>query len=760
MIRLRLATTIALASLLTTASTVAQAQSIVDSATTQDQRTVGAVFDRYGDAAAVGSSLEDDYDRILTGSSAQISESAQSMLPTTAYNMTGVANALTSSEERHIMGRLKSLRHKADLAPRRVPSSHAPVVYPLQTTKDSLHDLRGESKAPTASSPHGTTINYRVYSPALYKDMPTQTPPYNPNMAERAYDETMRRVTIGAGAPNEYERELEPKSRLRIVPNMADRVTTKALAFAGDAGGQSQVAATAIGGMPRRTAVLAREADRAAARSYRGQPLSSVAAYNQEIPVPATMQPSAPSSLQQPTPLTGSAGPMVMASPAPAVDVAPMSASKPVIYGPGETPSYSNEVKAPSVPLPQASDAPFVYKKLDQGSTLTTPHLGSPSRARTTLSIRQDNAYAIASSPETNVVARVPFRKPSEAGTLLWVDDKEGQASTQSTPEMQEAPAAQAETPLLAQSPEELEAKANAVYGNQAIPIRESAPINADQRWGFFISGDAGFGSDQIQTTADKSKTNIAGFTVGADYRLQDKSYLGLALTYAHTNFTTGSLGDLQSNSAALSLYGTTQYATNAYVDGYISAGYHSMESERTIFAGAGTTQKAKGSPDGFQFNGKVETGYEMKQQAWTFGPFGGFRFAYADFGSFTEKDAGNFNLKVKGLNNLSAIASLGVDGSHRYVMSNGGVLMPAVRFGYNHEFGDDRSNIKAEFVNLAGSGFSTKSDKRSRDWVNLTPSITASLPNDWTFVAQYEHDFFRDDVNENIFNLAAHYAW
>lgn len=228
------------------------------------------------------------------------------------------------------------------------------------------------------------------------------------------------------------------------------------------------------------------------------------------------------------------------------------------------------------------------------------------------------------------------------------------------------------------------------------------AGINTDRRWGFFVSGDTGFGSDAHQTNSAKAKTVTTGFTAGADYRIQDQSFVGMALTYAHTSFTTGSLGDLQGNSTALSLYGTTSYLKDAYVDGYISMGYHSLDSERTIMAGDNSTRKAKASPDGIQFNGKAETGYDVKNSAWTYGPFAGFRLAYADFDGTTEKGAGSFNLKVRGLDTLSAIGGLGVGGSYRMAMQGGGVLLPAMRVGYNHEFGDDRSKIKAEFADFA----------------------------------------------------------
>lgn len=738
MIRLRFGYALAASLVLATLPSLALGQALVDDAITADQRAVGAVFDSAGSAAAPGSTLDTDYTRLLSGSPTEVRESTQSLLPTTAYSMTGAANALASTEERNVMGRLRTLRQGSSLAATKPTASRrSPVIAPLQNTDEHLHDLRTGKKAPTISSTQGTTNLYRNYYPSLYKDT-----------TDRNLDRT----------------------RFQPVPEKLDQATTATLDYAGDLGGQGRAMATARNGMPRHVATTLSEtqAQETQPQRYRGQPLSTVTTHSQPIQIypPISVQ-----TVGAPIQLTRSAQSPARPISAPPLTVIetpyndPLNPPPPVIYGPDdpipeEQQTTSKEQKEPEAAPTAQKDESFAYQPVDQSKTLTTPRLGDTSTSRTKLIIRQNNAMALASSPATNVKARIPSRNTTETGSLLWTNPMSQPQPDQTGGDELASDLRTATTTLTTQASNETETNAAITYGTQAIPLREAGSIDTDRRWGFFLTGTTGFGSDELQADSGKAKTVTAGFTAGADYRLASQSYVGLALTYVHSSFTTGNFGDLRSNSASLSLYGTTAYATHGYVDGYISAGYLTMDSERTILAGANTTQRANGSPDGFQFSGKAETGYDIKQASLTYGPFAGFRLAYADFGSFTEKDAGNFNLKVRGFNNLSAIGSLGVNGTHRYVMSNGGVLLPAMRLGYNHEFGDDRSNIKAEFVNLANSGFTTKSNKRSRDWINITPSVTASLPNDWTFTAQYEHDFFRDDVNENIFNLVAQYKW
>jgi len=649
-------------------------------------------------------------------------------LPSTAYSVSGVANTLATSEDSAISSRLRALRNGDRLTPSKIVASRPPLIYPLQDTDEALHDLRTGKKAPTITSPHGTQNNYRAYSPALYKGDPTPNQPAS-TMFERTYDETMRLSSIGAGAPNATTRGTNAPV-LRNVPNMADRLTTKTLDLAGEVGGQGQTYATAKPGTPRYAMVTPRERDKMAASHYRGQPLSNLAASDQPIAVP-TMTAGA-SVAAQPMPLTSNNG------------ATPYSSAPPVIYGPNDV--VPPDMTAPATAAPSAPTKmpppSFTYRKVDQSNGMTTPRLGSPTSAETSVLIKQSNSYAMAS--QSNFTGYATPRPATEAGTLLWTAEDKAQAQERNDDK----------TPLLAQTPDDDQRETAPSYGTRAVPL---AGVNIDRRWGFFMTGNTGFGSDKLQTGADKTKTVTSGFTTGLDYRLKDKSFVGMALTYAHSSFTTGNTADLQGNSVSLSLYGTSDYATDAYVDSYISVGYHNLDSERGILA---NTTKATGSLDGFQFASKTETGYNIKNAGMSYGPFAAFRFAYSDFGSFTESGANAYNLKVGSQDNVSAIGSVGVGGTHRIALSNGGVLLPGLRMAYNHEFGDDRSNIKAQFANLSASSFTTKSDKKSRDWLGLSPSVAASLPNDWTLLAQYEHDFFRDDSNENLFNLSAHYKW
>jgi len=293
-----------------------------------------------------------------------------------------------------------------------------------------------------------------------------------------------------------------------------------------------------------------------------------------------------------------------------------------------------------------------------------------------------------------------------------------------------------------------------------AVPYSRPTAINADRRWGVFMAGDVRFGNEKLMRNGPSTKMDNTGFSIGLDYRVEDKSFIGVALSYAHGSFNTGDYSDVQGDGYAVSLYGTTSFLKDAYADGFISLGYHTFDSERTLFIGNGQTRTASAEPDAIHFSGEVETGYNFKQDNWKYGPYAGMRLSYASFDKYTESGGGSFDLNVRNRDDVSAIGSLGFGGSRRFYLPTGGVVLPAMRVAFNHEFGDGQSNVKSAFVTAPTRTFKTEGAVRERNWISVSPSVAAALPNNWLFQANYEHDFFRYNVNDHIFNLAARYKW
>lgn len=450
-------------------------------------------------------------------------------------------------------------------------------------------------------------------------------------------------------------------------------------------------------------------------------------------------------------PLAGPTGGYLTPPPSAIENAAPTPLSGAAAYGHVSPPNLSST--PPSVTSSGVSSSLNVAPPVIYPPSRDTLSQTSDKERRRLLSLYAMVPRAETPSPNNLMVAGTS-RGKTAAGSYVWNNEPsapQGETKEMTTPQIGSPKLAEA-APTPAPGGETYPAPV--IYGTDAIPAMGGS-INADRRWGFFVTGVTGFGNAELQNNAAKAKTNTNGVTAGLDYRYAEKTFAGMAVTYVHGSFNTSGMGDLQSNSVALSLYGTTEYVQNAYLDGFISLGYNSLDSARSFAAGT-----AKTSPDGVQVTAKAETGYDMKSDGWTYGPFAGLRLGYADFGTFDETGPSSLALKVKGVDNFSAITALGGGLRKNFMMDNGGSVLLSGRLGYNHEFGDAQTKVTSASVTTPAASVTTSGAKRSRDWVNFTKSVAVALPNNWTFEAAYEHDFFRDDADEHIFNLGANYKW
>jgi uncharacterized protein YhjY with autotransporter beta-barrel domain len=618
-------------------------------AVTYDQLDVARIFDQIGPAAAPGSSLRQDYNRLFVNSANGTANSLQSLLPASGFERDAVVTDFESMESSNIMSHLRALREGATGGMANFSGLRLMEVSPASGIATSGVAGMG-APAPNASE---TVTTGRMYNPALYVDNANNPSPHAgyQNVNYQTSSALSYPSTSGGYQTSSTLDALSNKiySSMPTLDQLTQRADTvesrwsRLMTWSSKLSGGHDVDASPINpNLPRTTAVTPLDIANAQQSPYPGQPLGM---YNQYV-------------------------------------------------ASGGNPDTVH------ITLPQQhAMVPVLGPASDEGST----------------------------------------QQPVMSGSYQWVPDCCLETVSAGNP---------------AQPP---------VYGTVAVPVapaEKPAAINADRRWGTFISGNVSFGSEQLQRNGGSTKVDNTGLTVGVDYRIADRSFVGLALSYAHGSFTTGDYSDVQGDGYAISLYGTTTYLKNAYLDGFITAGYHTFDSERTLFIGNGQTSGASASPDAFHFGGEVETGYNITQDAWKYGPFAGFKLAYATFSPYTENNAGNFNLRVHASDDTSAIGKLGIGGSRRIAMPGTGVLIPAFRVAYNHEFGDGQYNVKSDFVDAPTMPFVTEGARRERNWMSMNPSVMAALDNNWSLLAAYERDVFRYNVNDNTFNLAAKYMW
>ncbi len=235
---------------------------------------------------------------------------------------------------------------------------------------------------------------------------------------------------------------------------------------------------------------------------------------------------------------------------------------------------------------------------------------------------------------------------------------------------------------------------------------------------------------------------------LGLDRRLSERAVIGGFVSYDHTDINfdredatdfTASLnpGGTQVDSGNLVVFGAYNVTPAAYLEAAAGYGFSDYEFRRNAVAqqtGAAiddfdlvlTSGDSNGHDYWFSFGG----GYDANRGAVDYGVFARVTWARSRIDGYREKDlnASGFALLVDDAKRTSLTTTLGVRAS-RAVSFDWGVLVPAVRVEYEHEFEDDPSSVTSAFIDVPELTFSPARDDPDQDWFNLALGTQFILP-------------------------------
>jgi outer membrane autotransporter protein len=224
-----------------------------------------------------------------------------------------------------------------------------------------------------------------------------------------------------------------------------------------------------------------------------------------------------------------------------------------------------------------------------------------------------------------------------------------------------------------------------------------------DERWGFWLRGNYGFGSKQASAIAPGFKNDQWSLVGGTDYRIGSSFVLGGALAYgkAGVKFRPGDDGSLDTKSWALSLYGTAYAAKNFYIDAVVNMADSNYLAVRNItyVDGSGLVESdAEGETDGKTQSAGVSGGYDFQVGRFTLSPNVGVFYVDANIKGFTESGDSGLNLIYDEQNFKSMTANLGLRATMAWNTSWGSVL-PHLRADFIREFKDDVEAFGVRFA-------------------------------------------------------------
>lgn len=271
----------------------------------------------------------------------------------------------------------------------------------------------------------------------------------------------------------------------------------------------------------------------------------------------------------------------------------------------------------------------------------------------------------------------------------------------------------------------------------QPVPLASAAGLlaslgggaSADQsrilgRLGIFANGQGSFGEQDVTSREPGFDFHTVGMTLGADYRIADEFVLGAAFGYLRTKIDLdSSAGDSTINGYSLSAY-ASYYLQKFYVDGIFTFGWNTYDNERSI---TGFDATATSATSGTQLAFSVNTGYNFNVGAFTFGPTGRVNYIQVDIDGYQETGADPFNLRIRRQTIQSLTTDLGAQVT--YAISTGwGVLMPLLRFEWEHEFLANSRSVTASVVSDPTTAVSVLTSSPDRNYFNLGAGLSATF--------------------------------
>lgn len=290
----------------------------------------------------------------------------------------------------------------------------------------------------------------------------------------------------------------------------------------------------------------------------------------------------------------------------------------------------------------------------------------------------------------------------------------------------------------------------NIIVDGELVPLAElqdlaklllggAASSDADswgENWGLWMRGNYSFGSKDEDALSPSFDADQYALLAGLDYRFSANIVGGAALAYGKSSveFNPIEEGGLDTESWALSLYGSLYAKKNFYFDAIVNVADASYDAMRNITYVDGfglVTTDAFGETGGLTMSAGVSGGYDFLIGGLTISPTIGVFYIDAQIDEFTEFGAGGLNLIYDEQQFKSFTGNIGMRATFSWNLP-WGVLLPHFRADYVREFEDD--------VDVFGIRFASDPNAAS------TPPILVETENPdtsyWRFAAGFSAQF------------------
>ncbi len=295
-------------------------------------------------------------------------------------------------------------------------------------------------------------------------------------------------------------------------------------------------------------------------------------------------------------------------------------------------------------------------------------------------------------------------------------------------------------------------------YGNSYSGGNAGADGNLLSRWGAFLNGGYSSGDRDPTDREDAFDFDTLSVTAGVDYRLQPEWILGAAIGIIQSEVEfDGSksivAGDIEADSQLITFFSAFEQ-NRFYADASLTFGQTEFDMERRISYPsnnaliAATNELALASTDSDQLSFTVQGGYIFSHNSWNYGPTAALDYVNTEIDGYSETNADELNLTVKGQEIDSLTSRLG--GRVQFAWNQPwGILVPQFDLEWIHEYEDDARRIGAKFADDAtDTYFNVITDEPDADYFLAALSISVVMQNGIQGFFSYKTPFSLDDID------------
>jgi uncharacterized protein with beta-barrel porin domain len=284
--------------------------------------------------------------------------------------------------------------------------------------------------------------------------------------------------------------------------------------------------------------------------------------------------------------------------------------------------------------------------------------------------------------------------------------------------------------------------------------------MNKDQDlWNFYMRGNGGFGrqSQDIENEIPGYDYGQGGTFIGAEYRLNDKVYVGGAVSYTYTDASFhDDRGSLSTNSYFGHLYAAYAQPKGFNLISSLSLGNHEFDLRRRVLTDTAHSQPQSREVD---FQSQISYNIPLKPNL-TVSPYAGLAYSAFWMNGFQEYSS-EANLKISHDQTNSLRSTVGVKAQYEKPFTKG-IRKASIEanLAWEHEYFDAQTRgINAEWVGSGVPSFQVQRGRIAPDTLISGVNLRLAVTNLLSVITGYDIEANRGYISHN-FNVGVNFTF